>query len=272
MSAALQATVRAYRAELVKLQRPGVALSMAAVTLLTVLPTVLAIVLADDTFTPPSPGQPGLSISIPQLETAQGLVLGFRGGTTFIGLLVFVLFTVSMTAEFSQGTVRSLFLKEPRRLSWLVGRLGIMLWTVAIALFLALVLSLVASTVLAAVRDIDTGEWWTATALGEVATAYLNALLAAAFFAIAGTALGIALRSTTAALVVGIAWTFPLEHIVQDSWGTATSVLPGLVFDAVGRGGVPDASYTPALLAGLGYAVAALVFASVSLRRRDVTA
>ncbi|MEX5632960.1 ABC transporter [Parafrankia sp. FMc2] len=269
---ALHCVVRAYRAELIKLRRPATVLAMAALGLLTVLSTVLAITLADPTSSPPGPGTVGFDISLDQLATSQGLILGFRGGTTFIGLLVFVLFAVSITAEYGQGTLRTLFLKEPRRLGWLAGRLGVLLSAVAVALLAALGLSVAAAAVLAAVRGVETEAWWTSSALGDAAGAYLNALLAAVFFAVIGTALGIALRSTTAALLVGIAWMFPVEHIVQESWGTATSVLPGLVFDAVGRGGLPDASYTPALLTALGYTLVAGAFGAVSLSRRDVTA
>ncbi len=116
------------------------------------------------------------------------------------------------------------------------------------------------------------GAWWTSAALGEVAGAYANALLAAVFFALVGTMLGILLRSTSAALLIGIAWMFPIEHIVQESWSGATRVLPGLVFDAVGRGGLPDASYGPALLTAVAYALVAAAIGAVSLRRRDVTA
>ncbi|OAA25633.1 ABC-2 family transporter protein [Frankia sp. EI5c] len=276
---ALHSVSRSYRAEMIKLRRPGTVVAMSVLALLTVLSTVLTIALADEPTTAAAgggSGDPGagtpLDVSLARLATSQGLVLGFRGGATFNGLLIFVLFAVSMTAEYGQGTLRTLFLKEPRRLGWLAGRLGALLAAVAVALLAALGLSVAGAAVLAPLRDVDTSAWWTFGALGEAAAAYLNALLAAAFFAVAGTALGVALRSTTAALLVGIAWMFPIEHIIQDSWGTATSVLPGLVFDAVGRGGVPAAAYTPALLTALGYALLAAALTAVSLHRRDVTA
>lgn len=264
---------RSYRAELIKLRRPSTALAMAVLGFLTVLSTVLVMALADEKPTPPGPGAgPGFDLSLTQLASSQGLILGFRGGTTFIGLLIFVVFAISMTTEYGQGTLRTLFLKEPRRLGWLAGRLGVMLSAVAVSLVAALGLSVAAATVMAAVRDVDTSAWWTSAALGEVAGAYANALLAAVFFALVGTMLGILLRSTSAALLIGIAWMFPIEHIVQESWSGATRVLPGLVFDAVGRGGLPDASYGPALLTAVAYALVAATIGAVSLRRRDVTA
>lgn len=270
---ATSTVARAFRSELIKLRRPSTGLAIGLLGLLSVLSTVLVMALADETAPAPGTGAPpSFEITLAQLTEAEGLVFGFRGGTTFAGLLIFIVFTIGMTSEYGQGTLRTVFLREPRRLGWLAGRFGLMLSGVAIALLAAMALSIGMATVMAAIRDVDTSAWWTAAAAGEAASSYLNALLAATFFAIAGTALGIVLRSTTLALIAGIAWTFPLEHIIQDAWSPATGILPGLVFDAVGQGGLPDASYGSTLTLGAGYAVLAAVVGALSLTRRDVTA
>jgi ABC-2 type transport system permease protein len=234
---------------------------------------VLAFALAKQTpdFTLEGPGR-NFNLTLSMLADPRGLTLGFTGGTTFIGLLVFVVFTVSITTEYGLGTLRTLFLKEPRRLAWLGGRLGVMLSALAVALVAALLLSVGTAVLMAQVRGIDTAQWWTGAALRRAGTGYLNALLAASFFALAGTTLGILLRSTAAALAIGIAWTFPVEHIIQNAWAGATKVFPGLAFDAVGRGGLPDAAYGTALTVAIGYALAAAVIGAVSLVRRDITA
>ncbi|WP_198286937.1 hypothetical protein [Frankia sp. QA3] len=147
-----------------------------------------------------------------------------------------------------------------------------MLTLVAVALIAALVLSVAVGLAVAAIRGIDTSAWWSADGFGHLASGYLNALVAAAFFGVAGTVLGLVLRSTALTLAVGVAWTFPIEHIVQDSWGASTRVFPGLVFDAIGRGGVAEAGYGTALLVGTAYAIGATMLGAVALSRRDVTA
>jgi hypothetical protein len=96
--------------------------------------------------------------------------------------------------------------------------------------------------------------------------------LGAAFFGLLGTAIAVVVRSTVPALAMAIVWTFPLEHIIQGSWPTATQVFPGLLFATVAVGGVSDAPYVSALLASAGYAAAALAVAMIVMTRRDVTA
>jgi ABC-2 type transport system permease protein len=267
----LHAAVRGYRAELVKLRRPGTMAAVGGLAALAVLSTVLSFALADDTAQPM--GTPaGLLPTLPALAGPAGLTLGFRAGSTFTGLLLFILCAVTITGEYSQGTIRMIFMREPRRTGWLAGRTGAILTLVAVALVGAFVLSAATAVVMAGLRGVDTGQWWTLDAVQKAASGYLNVLVAAFFFMIAGTALGILTRSTTVALMIGVAWTVPLEHIVQGSWLDATRVLPGLVFDTIGAGGRPDASFGPALLVGIGYAAVFALAGATSLARRDVTA
>lgn len=86
-----------------------------------------------------------------------------------------------------------------------------------------------------------------------------------------GTALGVLLRSTAVALGVGLAWFLPLEHIIQQSWVGASRWFPGLLFEAVARGGTTETSYARALVLGLLVAAGGLVVGAVSFARRDVS-
>ena len=45
----------------------------------------------------------------------------------FIGILVFVLFTASIAGEFSQGTLRALLTRQPRRARLMIGKLAALL-------------------------------------------------------------------------------------------------------------------------------------------------
>ena len=81
---------------------------------------------------------------------------------------------------------------------------------------------------------------------GAVASPVINPI------AVAGTTLGLLIRSTTTAVLVAFAWTFPLEHIVQNAWQDAAKYLPGLVFANTSMGGSDVAGYSGPLLLGAG--------------------
>ncbi|CAJ59337.1 MULTISPECIES: ABC transporter permease [Frankia] len=265
---------RSLRAELIKLWRPSTAVAMAILAVLSVLSTALLFGLADagGPGAAGAGGSGGFGVTTGQVSAADGMALGFISGSTFTGLLIFLVFAITITLEYSQGTLRTLFLREPRRLGWLAGRMSVMLALTAAALIGAVVLSVGVGYVTATLRGIDTSAWWSGDGVRHLASGYLNALVAAAFFGVAGTVLGLVLRSTALTLAVGVAWTFPIEHIIQESWGASNRVLPGLVFDAIGQGGVSDAGYGTALLVGTAYAMGAALLGAITLARRDVTA
>ncbi|MBL7500708.1 ABC transporter [Frankia sp. CNm7] len=253
------------------MRRPGTAIAMGALAALSTLSTVLSFALADDG--PPTFDDPtSLLPPLPALATPAGLVLGFRAGSTFTGMLLLVLCAAMVATEYGQGTIRVIFMREPRRVSWLAGRMAAVTGLLAVALVGAFLLSAATAILMAQIRGVDTGQWWTAAAMRQVGKDYLNVLVATTFFAIAGTALGLLIRSTTTAVLVGVVWTFPLEHIIQNAWLDATSWLPGLVFTDIATGGNAVSGYRGPLLLGIGYAVAFAVAGATSLARRDVTA
>ena len=268
--------IRAYLSESLKLRRRSVAVGALMVAALGVLATVLTFALANSARETAAAGAPGAAAgsgapTLERLTESDGLVLGFSNGMSLAGLLVFLVFAVTTTSEYSQGTLRGLLVQQPRRTAWLTGKLLALMSVVAAALLAALVASVLSAVAMSRVRGLSTALWWHREALTGAAAGYLNALLAAAFFGIAGVALGVLVRSTPIALAAGIAWMGPIEHLTQEASTSATRVLPGLLFDAVARGGVPDADYTWALLTGTAYAALALLAAFTSLARRDVT-
>jgi hypothetical protein len=91
-------------------------------------------------------------------------------------------------------------------------------------------------------------------------------------YAVLGTAVGLFVRSVPLALGIGIAWSGPLEHLVQNAWSPATKIFPGLLLEVVGEGGTADVSLNRALLTAAGYVVVAAAVAAIVFARRDVTA
>jgi ABC-2 type transport system permease protein len=171
---------------------------------------------------------------------------------------VLVLFTTSITAEYGQGTVRTMLIRQPRRARLLAGKLAALLACVAAALLATEIISMIAAVVLARTRDIPTTGWFTAAGLGNATGDYANALLAAALFGVFGTALGVLLRSTPLALAIGLAWLLPLENIMSNSWSDAGRWLPGLLSRAIGSGGTTLVSYERAVTLTAIYAAVAL--------------
>lgn len=263
---------RSFRAEWLKLTRPASVLGAGgALVLLAVLATILNFVEASDSVGPPPLNNPPLLSTTAQLASAGGISRGFVIAAGFIGILVFILFTASIAGEYSQGTLRALLTRQPRRGMLLAGKLAALLTASAVALAAALAASIAVAFALAAVRGISTANWISSSGAGEVGRAYGNALLTVAFFAVLGTALGLIIRSTVPAVAIGIAWLLPLEHIVQGVWAGAARWLPGLLLDTITRNGTVTTSYDRAIVFSLFYTAVLATAGATSFLRRDVT-
>jgi ABC-2 type transport system permease protein len=264
--------IRSLRAEVLKLRRRSVVWAAAVILPgFALLATILGFVTAKDTATPGTSVVAGMNTTLNQLAQAGGLTQGFSNAATFVGILVFVLFLTSMTSEYGQGTLRVALTRQPHRAAMLAGKLLVLVGLTATALLFAEAVSAVASVVLAHARHVSTADWLTGTGLSRAAADYGNALLSAALFGAAGTALGVMLRSTMLALAVGLAWIGPFEHIVELSWSDAGRWFPGLLFDAVDLGGSEVTSYSRALVLSVASASVLLIASAISFVRRDVT-
>jgi hypothetical protein len=150
-----------------------------------------------------------------------------RGGIGFLGLLVLVTFAARLAGEFSHGTLRTVLMKEPRRVRVVVGKFVALMGLMAAALLVAEALSFVASVVIAPTQDVDTANWYGLDGLGEAAGDYAAAFAGTSAWALYGMTLALLLRSVAIAVAVGVAWAGPLEHITAESWPIADRWLPG---------------------------------------------
>ena len=258
-----------FKAELLKLRRPRVA----AVVLLAALAfAALSSVVVFLTAAGAGERSTGRAPSIAELSQSGGATEAFSLGASFLGILVFVLFIANVAGEFSQGTLRTLLMRNPRRVALLAGKMGALLVFAAGVLLVALLLTVAASSVLAPSQDVATGSWFGADGLGAAAGDFGRALLGVAAWGTLGMALAMFVRSIPVALGIGIVWSGPLEHLTQDAWAAAGQWFPGLLLETVAAGGSDDVSLGHALVlvgvyVALAAGAAALVFA-----RRDVTA
>ena len=261
--------IRMFQVELLKLRRRRVAIGVAVAALAFAAVASTAIFLSASPTAAPGDGR---APTVGQLSAAGGATDAFSLGVSFAGILVLVLFIANFAGEFTQGTFRTLLMREPRRVGLLAGKMAALLVFAAGVLLVAEILTVAASALIAPSQDVATSSWFGLDGLGAAATDYVRALAGITAWALLGAALAIFVRSIPVALGIGIVWSGPLEHLTQDAWGAASGWFPGLLLEALAAGGTDDASVGRALtLVGLYVAIAAgaaaLVFA-----RRDITA
>jgi ABC-2 type transport system permease protein len=262
---------RAILAELLKLRRRSVLIGAGAVLpLLAIVATVAVFASAGDG--PPPATQAEYNPSLAELGAAGGMTRGFTAMSSFLGLLVLVVFIASTTSEWSQGTVRMLLTRQPRRLRVFAGKAVALLLVTAAALFVALLVAAAAAYLMAAVRNVPADAWLTGDGLGHTAGAWSRAALSVSCYGLLGMALGTLIRSTTVAVALAFAWFFPLEHIVQNAWAGAGRWFPGLLFEAVTSNGNVETGFGRAVLLGAGMVTVLVAVAAVDLRRRDISA
>jgi ABC-2 type transport system permease protein len=262
--------IRTLRAELVKVRRRRVLVLAAVATVLFSIGTA-AIVLSS---AEPAANRPGFGqgTTIEELSAAGGGTEVFTAGASFAGTLVFVVFVGAIAVEFSRGTIRTMLLRQPRRVALLAGKLAGLLVFAAGVLAAAEALTWVAAMLLAPTQDIPTDEWRTLAAAGHALADYAMVLFWVAGYALFGLTVAVLTRSVPVALAIGIAWAGPFEHLTQDGWSTATQVFPGLLLEAFVAGGTTDVSSLRAFGTVAAYMVVAAAIAATTFVRRDVTA
>jgi ABC-2 type transport system permease protein len=259
--------IRSFNAELVKLRRRRVAVAA------TVGALAFAVIASTAVFLSAETGQPrGRGATIASLGEAGGATEAFALGVSFTGLVVLVLFIANFAGEFSQGTIRTLLMRQPRRLGLLGGKMAALLVLVAGVLALAELLTVAASAAIAPSQDVDTGSWFGVDALGQAAGDYATALLGVTAWALFGMAIAVFVRSIPVALGIGVVWAGPFEHIIQDSWTSADRWFPGLLLESLAAGGTDEVAFGRALALVAVYVTVAASAAAVVFVRRDVTA
>jgi len=261
---------RMFKAELLKLRRRRTLIAAGLAALAFAVIATVAVLLSAGSAG--GGGSQSRGPTLASLAEPGGATEAFSTGASFIGILVLVLFIANFAGEFSQGTFRTLLMRQPRRIGLLAGKMAALLVFVAGTLALAALMSVVASLAFAPTQDISTASWLTLDGLGEAATSYGTALLVVTAWASLGAALAVLVRSAPIALGIGIAWSGPIEHLTMDFWSSAIQWFPGLLLERLADGGSADVSSSHALLVLAVYVSAAAAAAALSFRRRDLTA
>ena len=155
-----------FKAQMLKLRSRRVAIAAGVSALaFAVLATILVFLSATET----APRGGGRGATIASLSDAGGATEAFATGASFIGILVLVLFIANVAGELTQGTFRTLLMRQPRRIGLLAGKMAALLAFVAVVLLAAELLTVVASLIIAPSQDVATGSWFTLDGLGAAA-------------------------------------------------------------------------------------------------------
>jgi ABC-2 type transport system permease protein len=261
--------IATFKAELVKVLRRRVLLVTALTTFVFAVGSAVIVLVSA---APAGERASGRGLTIASLSGAGGGTEVFTTAVSFAGTFLFVVFVGVFAVEFSRGTFRTMLIYQPRRLRLLAGKLAALLAFAALVLAAAEVLTWVAARLFAPSRDVATGSWLSAEAIGQALAGYGSVLFWVGSYAVLGATLGVLVRSVPVALAIGIAWAGPFEHLLQDAWGPATRVFPGLLLEAFVAGGTPDVSATRAFATVAVYVTVAAAVAATVFAQRDVTA
>lgn len=262
--------IRAARSQWLKLTRLGMVLGGAGTLIaFTILSVVLSLVTATDVPPLDADGPGGMTFG--QLNAADGFAQALQGAAGFLGVVALVIVAINVASEYSQGTIRAVLVRQPRRLVVLAGT------GLALAVFLtaAMVIAVAAAFVTALAvgpgQGVDTAAWLTGDGAAALASASANLVLATLGWGLLGAVLALAFRSPAPAIGTGLAYALPFELLLSAAWRDGANWLPGQLLGALAAGGTQVSSYgRTSLLLSL-YSAVALIGAAVVFRRRDVS-
>ena len=220
----------------------------------------------------PATGSGGGLPSLQQLARPNGLIVGVDRATMLLGIVAFGIAAAQTASEYSLGTLRQLLVRQPRRVTLLVGKmLGVVTFLLLAFVFAAVVAFIVAVAAMHA-RHGSTTAWFNGTGMTDLFRALGNISLAVVGYSILGLVIGLFVRSAVFAVILGFAWMIAVENIITRIVPSTEQWLPGASITAVASGGIEGGGYTHGLILGAVYIVAAVVAAMTVFLRSDVTA
>ncbi len=153
------------------------------------------------------------------------------------------MFAISIAGEYSQGTLRNLLVRQPRRVRLLAGKLLALAGFTTIAIVAAEVVAVATAFALAPSQDVATTAWFTSAGWAALGTGFANLLLATLGWGLLGALLALLLRSPAPAVGVGLAYAIPFEELVTAAWSSGERWLPGQLLGVLADGGTATVTY-----------------------------
>lgn len=261
--------IRVFFAEWRKLRRPSLFIgTMVAIAGVSALVTSLLFLLIDSSGGNSREGQ---VVNRASLELPHGLWVGFAGSAGLLGLVALCIFASQTAQEYTHGTLRNLLVRQPRRLTLLLGKFLAMCMFALITVILSAIVSTSLAFALSGKAKVITTAWTTSDARSGLLHAFVNVLLSVIAFGTIGMILGLLLRSPISAISIGVAWLLVVENIIAATVKHSGKWMPGQLINTIASGGDITASYSHALLVLSAYLAVGVLIASVLFRRRDVS-
>jgi len=215
-------------------------------------------------------GPAGGSTPLSQLAQSGGSVNGLEGSLTILGVIAFAIAASQMAMEYGHGTLRNLLVRQPRRIVFLVGKFLAVSTFMIGAVALATVGAIVVAFAMAHSRGIPIDQWTMLSGLRAMGTGFIDVAFATVGYALLGMTLGIVMRSSVAAVAIGIAYLLPVEQILASTVTSTAGYLPGQLLSAVAQGGTSTIGYAHSLVGTLFYGAIAAGVGITLFVRRDV--
>ena len=260
--------IRVLRAEWRKLRRPTLFLgTMGAVMGVTALVTSLLFLLLDSAR---GNAREGHIITRATLELPQGFSIGFSNSAGLLGLVALCVFAAQSAQEYTYGTLRNLLVRQPRRLTLLLGKFSAMTLFALLSVALSAIVSLTLAYALAGRAKVATSAWFSHQAGSALLHTFVNVFISVIAYGLIGMALGLLLRSPISAISIGVAWLLVIENIIAATVKGSGRWMPGQLITTISSGGDFNSSYSHAILILASYLVIASLGVAILFKRRDV--
>ncbi len=260
--------IRVFFAEWRKLRRPTLFLgTMGAVAGVTALVTSLLFLLIDSARGNAREGQ---MVTRQTLELAHGLTIGFSSSAGLLGLVALCVFASQTAQEYTHGTLRNLLVRQPKRLTLLLGKFLSMCSFALVSVIVSATVSTALAFGLSGKAKVVTTAWTTADAGTSLIHTFINVFLSVIAYGTVGMILGLVFRAPIPAISLGVAWLLIIENIIAATVKNSGKWMPGQLITTLSSGGDFTASYSHAMWVVSAYLVVGVVVISVLFRRRDV--
>jgi ABC-2 type transport system permease protein len=257
--------IRIFKSEWRKLRRPTLFLgTLAAVIGLT--GSLLFLLLDSER----GNGREGMIITRETLALPNGLYVGFANSAGLLGVIALCVFAAQTAIEYTNGTLRNLLVREPRRLLLLAGKYLAMISFALITVCFSAIVSVGISASLANVKDVNTDLWYTSSALSLFGSTFGNVLLSVISYGTVGMTLGLLLRSPISSISIALAWILVVENILSATVNGISKWLPGQLMSSIPVQFGVDFSYSWALFGSATYLIIFGAVAVILFKRRDV--
>lgn len=260
--------IHVFFAEWRKLRRPALFVgTMVAVIGVSALVTSLLFLLIDSARGNSREGQ---LVTRASLELPHGFSVGFSGSAGLLGLVALCIFASQIAQEYTYGTLRNLLVRQPKRLTLLLGKFLAMNFFALITVVLSAVVSISLAYALSGRAKVSTAAWSTSDARISLIHTFINVFISVIAYGTIGMILGLLLRSPISSISIGVGWLLVVESIIAATVKNSGRWMPGQLINSIASGGDFNSSYLHAIVVLSAYLAVGVIVVSVLFRRRDV--